>query len=81
MFGPLACELYLWAVWEDTPAYLHTHTHTYTCITQMRFTTGFSSPKKHTYTHGESHTARGAKKNKKNRCRDSGAFRAGTPQI
>ncbi len=27
MFGPLACEVYLWAVWEDTHAY---HMHTYT---------------------------------------------------
>lgn len=25
MFSPLAREVYLWAVWEDTHAYLHTH--------------------------------------------------------
>lgn len=27
MFGPLAFEVYLWAVWEDTHAYLYTHIH------------------------------------------------------
>lgn len=27
MFSPLAFEVYLWAVWEDTHAYLYTHIH------------------------------------------------------
>ncbi len=52
MFGPLACEVYLWAVWEDTHAYLCTHIHIFS---KRTFPLAFTLQQPHTHTHTHSH--------------------------
>ena len=74
MFGPLACEVYLWAVWEGTHAYLYTHAQVFSKTRVSTFHFSFSNTHTHTHTHGR--TQPQAQK----RCRDAGAFITGSQQ-